>query len=180
MYWYEICMYFACICLYLSLLGGLPITVLPAGEMLYCTYCMYWYMFKEYILNYVCIWLASMNSIYKQIYTNTYWMYWYIFKQFRVMYVCVCILYIYVGIDCYNMHWFLESIILTVMPNTICNHHCNSVFCFPHITQPILNDLMARPLPSKSSLALLQAHHTGPSPGFGWYGPQSSGAARTD
>ena len=65
----------------------------------------------------------------------------------------VCITYVFVCIDINYRNCFLESIILTDMhmsmnSNNLCSHHSNSAFYFLHITQPIRDDLMARPWPT--------------------------------
>ena len=62
-------------------------------------------------------------------------------------------MYVFVCIDFNYIDSFLESVILTDMhmsmdSNSICCHHSNSVFYFPHITQPIQDDRMARPWPT--------------------------------
>ena len=58
-------------------------------------------------------------------------------------------MYVFVCIDFEDMDYFLESpsprdMHKTMDSNSICSHHSNRVFYFPHITQPIGDDLMAR------------------------------------
>jgi hypothetical protein len=65
----------------------------------------------------------------------------------------VCIVYVLVCIDFDHMDYFVESNILTDMhmsmdSNSLCSHHSNSTFYFPHITRLIRDDLMARPWPT--------------------------------
>ena len=65
----------------------------------------------------------------------------------------VCIMSVLVCIDFDDMVYFSESNILTDVhmsmdSNSIRSHHSNRVFYFPRITQPIRDDLMARPWPT--------------------------------
>ena len=56
------------------------------------------------------------------------------------MYVFVCIDFNYID-SFLDMQMSMDS-------NSICCYHSNSVFYFPHITQPIQDDRMARPWPT--------------------------------
>ena len=76
---------------------------------------------------------------------------------------CVCIRYVFacIGSDWLVLVWirqivsiylveidYLTDRTLSMDSNSIFSHHSNSVFYFPQITQPIRDDLTARPWPT--------------------------------
>jgi hypothetical protein len=71
MYWYVLCMYCACICLYWSVLGGSVDHGFPPRSD--CLYCMYWYVFVciEHVLCMYCVRLDAPIQTNTSISTTT-------------------------------------------------------------------------------------------------------------